>query len=100
MNDMRFLHPSGVIANVLVMKDFTTRWPIGAWEKGLMSTVYLHFCRLGSTQTFHVAAVLELGALFGALICGILADRFSRRHSIFVACGMSVSHTLCTKIHS
>ena len=31
-------HPQGVIANVLVMKDFTTRWPIGAWEKGLMST--------------------------------------------------------------
>lgn len=28
---------TGVIANVLVMKDFTTRWPIGAWEKGLMS---------------------------------------------------------------
>ncbi|KIM71935.1 hypothetical protein PILCRDRAFT_830062 [Piloderma croceum F 1598] len=50
------------------MKDFTTRWPIGAWEKGLMT------------------AVLELGALFGALICGILADRFSRRNSIFVAC--------------
>ena len=35
-----------------------------------------------------LAAVLELGALFGALASGILADRFSRRHSIFLACGM------------
>ena len=34
------------------------------------------------------AAVLELGALFGALAAGTLADRYSRRHSIFLACGM------------
>ena len=33
-----FGYEQGVIANVLVMKDFTERWPIGAWEKGLMST--------------------------------------------------------------
>jgi hypothetical protein len=32
-----FGYDQGVIANVLVMKDFTGRWPIGAWEKGLMS---------------------------------------------------------------
>lgn len=32
-----FGYEQGVIANVLVMKDFTERWPIGAWEKGLMS---------------------------------------------------------------
>ena len=44
----------------------------------------------GSSRIFHVAAVLELGALFGALASGILADRFSRRHSIFFACGMPV----------
>lgn len=33
-----FGYDQGVIANVLVMKDFMTRWPIGAWEKGVMST--------------------------------------------------------------
>lgn len=33
-----FGYDQGVIANVLVMKDFTQRWPIGAWEKGIMST--------------------------------------------------------------
>lgn len=32
-----FGYDQGVIANVLVMKDFAERWPIGAWEKGLMS---------------------------------------------------------------
>ena len=36
-----FGYEQGVIANVLVMKDFTERWPIGAWEKGLMSASYL-----------------------------------------------------------
>ncbi|KII95512.1 hypothetical protein PLICRDRAFT_34394 [Plicaturopsis crispa FD-325 SS-3] len=65
---LTFGYDQGVIANVLVMKDFTARWPIGAWEKGLMT------------------AVLELGALFGALAAGTLADRYSRRHSIFLAC--------------
>ena len=33
-----FGYDQGVIANILVMKDFTQRWPIGAWEKGVMST--------------------------------------------------------------
>lgn len=33
------------------------------------------------------AAALELGALFGALSSGILADKYSRRHSIFIASG-------------
>jgi len=32
-----FGYDQGVIANVLVMQDFTQRWPISAWEKGLMS---------------------------------------------------------------
>lgn len=36
---------------------------------------------------FVIAAVLELGALFGALTAGTLADRYSRRQSIFFACG-------------
>lgn len=62
-----FGYDQGVIANVLVMKDFTARWPIGPWEKGIMT------------------AVLEFGALFGALLAGVFADRYSRRHSIFLA---------------
>ncbi|KAL4079104.1 general substrate transporter [Scleroderma citrinum] len=62
-----FGYDQGVIANVLVMRDFVQRWPVSPWEKGLMT------------------AVLELGALFGALLAGVLADRYSRRHSIFFA---------------
>lgn len=36
------------------------------------------------------AALLELGALFGALAAGALADRLSRRMSICCACGESL----------
>ncbi|KAH7883353.1 general substrate transporter [Phlebopus sp. FC_14] len=64
---LSFGYDQGVIANVLVMKDFLARWPIGPWETGLMT------------------AMLELGALFGALSSGFLADKYSRRHSIFLA---------------
>ncbi|KAF8058682.1 general substrate transporter [Lyophyllum atratum] len=56
------------IANVLVMSDFLQRWPITPLQKGSMT------------------AVLELGALLGALAAGTLADRYSRRHSISAAC--------------
>ncbi|KAF7288735.1 MFS domain-containing protein [Mycena indigotica] len=56
------------IANVLVMEDFVGRWPITPLQKGALT------------------AVLELGALIGALTFGVLADRYSRRHSIFIAC--------------
>ncbi|KAI6043445.1 general substrate transporter [Pisolithus marmoratus] len=64
---LSFGYDQGVIANVLVMKDFASRWPVGPWEKGTMT------------------AVLELGALFGALLAGVLADKYSRRRSIFLA---------------
>lgn len=34
---LSFGYDQGVIANVLVMRDFLARWPVGPWEKGLMS---------------------------------------------------------------
>jgi hypothetical protein len=34
---LTFGYDQGVIANVLVMEDFVTRWPVGPWELGLMS---------------------------------------------------------------
>ena len=38
---LTFGYDQGVIANVLVMKDFLERWPdIGAWEKGVMSACH------------------------------------------------------------
>jgi len=63
-----FGYDQGVIANVLVMKDFTERWPVSALEKGLMT------------------AMLELGSLLGAIVTGIFADRFTRRQAIILAC--------------
>lgn len=37
--------------------------------------------------------MLELGALLGALLAGAFADRYSRRQSIFAACGTSLHLT-------
>ena len=34
---LTFGYDQGVIANVLVMKDFVQRWHLSAWETGLMS---------------------------------------------------------------
>lgn len=67
---LTFGYDQGVIANVLVMKDFVSRWPVGAWEKGLMT------------------AMLELGCLVGTLTTGTFADRYSRRQSIIAACSV------------
>ncbi|TFK66213.1 general substrate transporter [Pluteus cervinus] len=67
---LTFGYDQGVIANVLVMEDFLARWPVTPWQKGTMT------------------AVLELGALLGSLGAGVLADRYSRRHSIFGACAV------------
>ncbi len=37
LGGLTFGYDQGVIANVLVMEDFVKRWPIGPWERGLMS---------------------------------------------------------------
>jgi hypothetical protein len=34
---LTFGYDQGVIANILVMKTFVQRWPVGAWEKGVIS---------------------------------------------------------------
>ncbi|VDB84805.1 unnamed protein product [Peniophora sp. CBMAI 1063] len=68
LGGLTFGYDQGVIANVLVMPDFVLRWPISAWQRGIMT------------------AVLELGCLFGALGAGVLADRLSRRAGIMFAC--------------
>ena len=34
---LTFGYDQGVIANVLVMKDFIARWHLSAWDTGLMS---------------------------------------------------------------
>ncbi|KAI5835369.1 hypothetical protein K523DRAFT_368348 [Schizophyllum commune Tattone D] len=65
---LSFGYDQGVIANILVMRDFVQEFPVTPLQKGILT------------------AVLELGALIGALGAGVLADRYSRRHSIFVAC--------------
>ncbi|KAJ3558694.1 hypothetical protein NP233_g11460 [Leucocoprinus birnbaumii] len=65
---LEFGYDQGVIANVLVMKDFVHRWPVTPLQKGIMT------------------AVLELGALMGALTAGVFADRSSRGMSIVIAC--------------
>ncbi|THH16105.1 hypothetical protein EW146_g4483 [Bondarzewia mesenterica] len=42
---LTFGYDQGVIANVLVMTDFIQRWPIGSWEKGLMSSALQCFAK-------------------------------------------------------
>ncbi|KXN87074.1 putative glucose transporter rco-3 [Leucoagaricus sp. SymC.cos] len=65
---LEFGYDQGVIANVLVMKDFANRWPVTPLQKGIMT------------------AALELGALAGALCAGIYAERYSRGKAIVIAC--------------
>lgn len=105
---LTFGYDQGVIANVLVMKDFLERWPdVGAWEKGLMSMCHIfpslvrlgfrktssdwmkrdHVCQPRSTTDRRTAAVLELFALAGSLTYGVLADKYSRRTTFVTACG-------------
>ncbi|KAJ3916774.1 hypothetical protein F5877DRAFT_80595 [Lentinula edodes] len=62
---LSFGYDQGVIANVLVMKDFMTRWPISPLEEGFMSTLTSMLVLYPSIDLpcSSLAAVLELGAL-------------------------------------
>lgn len=64
---LTFGYDQGVIANVLVMPDFVARWPATPAQVGWMT------------------AVLELGALLGALGASVAADAWSRRYAICLA---------------
>jgi hypothetical protein len=79
------------------MQDFMNRWPITPLQKGIMSEFYFKVSyQLGTVLTLggmNIAAVLELGALMGALIAGVYADHYSRRHSIVLASGTSFLFT-------
>jgi MFS family permease len=74
LGGLLFGYDQGVISVTLVMDQFLDRFPrvsaeasgAGFW-KGLMT------------------AMLELGALIGALFAGYLADKLSRKYSIVVA---------------
>ena len=50
------------------------------------------YSKLKILTVMGIAAVLELGCLFGALGAGVLADRVSRRSSIASACGACGSY--------
>jgi hypothetical protein len=53
LGGLTFGYDQGVIANVLVMQDFVARWPVGPWERGLMSAPLLvPFIRLTVTACF------------------------------------------------
>jgi len=70
------------------MKEFQEKFALSAFQIGLISESTLHLSDSYS-YIFHpaTAAVLELGALGGALVSGAFADVWSRRKSISLACG-------------
>ncbi|KZV84354.1 general substrate transporter [Exidia glandulosa HHB12029] len=67
LGGISFGYDQGVIANVLVMPDFVARFPATPAQVGWMT------------------AILELGALLGALGASAVADRWSRRYAICLA---------------
>lgn len=59
---LTFGYDQGVIANILVMKDFTHRFPVGAWEKGLLSK-HLSPCPI---ELFHMNVFVTFSCNVGA----------------------------------
>ena len=82
------------------MEDFIRRWPITPLQKGILSESFFLSNQVWFCDARFLAAVLELGALFGALSAGLLADRYSRRHSIIVACGTFWCSLLARRLSS
>ncbi|KAF8317607.1 general substrate transporter [Clavulina sp. PMI_390] len=67
---LTFGYDQGVIANLLVMANFKQHFPVTPFQQGALT------------------AVLELGALIGALTCGTYGDTMSRRKAIRLACAI------------
>jgi len=57
-----------------------------ALPEGNNEYVFAILSAIYSAKLVSVAAVLELGALIGALIAGVFTNRYSRGTSIFTAC--------------
>ena len=66
------------------------RWPLTPLQKGTMSECTSRFFIINFWPKSFAAAVLELGALLGALLAGVYADRYSRGQAIVWACGESI----------
>ena len=86
LGGITFGYDQGVIANVLVMKDFRERFPLSSFQIGLLSMQRVALYTVMSMDIF-TAAALELGALFGAIEAGVLANKLSRRKAILVSSG-------------
>ena len=63
LGGLTFGYDQGVIANVLVMKDFRARWPVGPWELGLMSACNTNL--LLPRALFNVVRWVSCGARAG-----------------------------------
>ncbi|KAJ3991435.1 hypothetical protein F5050DRAFT_1189507 [Lentinula boryana] len=75
---LSFGYDQGVIANVLVMKDFITRWPMTPIEEGFM----IIFC-IGST--FQCGAQSLLQVLIGRAIGGVGVGALSTLSPLYMA---------------
>lgn len=88
-----FGYDQGVVANVLVMRDFVERWPVGPWEKGLTSESTLRVVAVwlnAFTEVQHACLDLSLGVCagvhsgdVGAWIACRCLDRWNLRGPIF-----------------
>ncbi|KAF8824448.1 hypothetical protein HHX47_DHR8000390 [Lentinula edodes] len=75
---LSFGYDQGVIANVLVMKDFMTRWPISPLEEGFM----IIFC-IGSTLQCGARSLLHL--FLGRAIGGVGVGALSTLSPLYMA---------------